>query len=84
MADPKVAGLEPKHIELEQKTYFWCSCGHSENQPFCDGSHNKVEGGFTPVEFKMEEKKEVWLCMCKHTGNPPFCDGMHCNMKENR
>jgi len=76
MAEPKAADNKPKVMELEPKTYYWCACGESKNQPFCDGSHAKA-GEFTPVEFKMEEKKTVALCMCKRTGNPPFCDGSH-------
>ena len=84
MRKPKIVSLEPMQKELEPKTYYWCACGHSKAQPFCDGSHNTLGGGFTPVKFEIEEKKEVWLCMCKHTGNPPFCDGMHCKLEEYR
>lgn len=57
------------------KTYFWCACGRSKNQPFCDGSHKGT--GLTPVQFKPEESKTVWLCGCKHTGSRPMCDGTH-------
>lgn len=85
MPNPKITGLEPMQVEVEprEKGYWWCSCGHSKSQPFCDGSHKKeIECGCTPVNFNVEEKKEVWLCMCKHTGNPPYCDGMHCKLEE--
>jgi len=67
----------PYKINLEQgKTYFWCSCGLSDKQPFCDGSHKK-EGKFKSVKFTATETKEVFFCGCKKTKNPPFCDGSH-------
>lgn len=76
MSKPKIADTKPMMQELEPGDYYWCACGESKNQPFCDGSHTR-EGAFSPVAFKMEEKKTAALCMCKQTGNPPFCDGSH-------
>ena len=71
-----IAGKEPIPIELEAgKTYAWCSCGNSKNQPFCDGSHAGSE--FSPHVFKAEETKTAYMCTCKQTGNPGFCDGTH-------
>jgi CDGSH-type Zn-finger protein len=75
MAGPKIAQKEPYGQELEAGKYWWCACGHSNNQPFCDGSHKGT--GFQPVKIVIEEKKKVWFCGCKHTGNKPFCDGTH-------
>lgn len=76
MATPEIAAKEPKGIEVEAgKTYAWCACGRSSNQPFCDGSHKGSE--FTPKMFKPEESKTVYFCMCKHTDNQPLCDGTH-------
>ena len=76
MGQPTRAGDMPQMIELEEgKTYAWCACGDSKNQPFCDGSHATTE--FTPVIFKAEESGTKALCMCKQTGGQPFCDGTH-------
>jgi CDGSH-type Zn-finger protein len=57
------------------KTYAWCSCGRSENQPFCDGSHAGT--GFSPVMYVADESRRVGFCGCKHTEKPPLCDGAH-------
>ena len=75
MAEPVIAQKSPYLKNLEPGTYYWCRCGRSKNQPFCDGSHNGTE--FTPLEFKVEKKGLVALCGCKHTGSAPFCDGTH-------
>lgn len=73
---PVVADRKPRAVQLEKgKEYWWCACGRSKNQPFCDGSHKGT--GFTPHGFTAEESGEAWLCMCKRTANRPFCDGTH-------
>jgi len=59
----------------EGKSYHWCSCGRSNKQPYCDGSHKDT--GFEPVAFTAEKTETVYLCGCKKTGNAPFCDGSH-------
>jgi len=67
---------QPIEVKLEaNKTYYWCSCGKSKNQPFCDGSHKG--SGFEPKAFTVTESKSAWLCTCKKTGNAPYCDGSH-------
>ncbi|MCB0430130.1 MAG: CDGSH iron-sulfur domain-containing protein [Flavobacteriales bacterium] len=75
MSTPKVAQKSPYVIEVEPGTYAWCACGHSTNQPFCDGSHKTTE--FKPIVEKISEKKTVAWCGCKHSGKAPFCDGTH-------
>ena len=60
---------------VEGKSYYWCSCGKSSKQPFCDGSHKESE--FNPVTYKAEATKKMFFCACKQTNNPPFCDGSH-------
>jgi CDGSH iron-sulfur domain-containing protein 3 len=78
MDDPVIAQNAPYDVELEPGTYWWCACGRSMNQPFCDGSHAGTE--FQPVEFSVEEKKAVSLCGCKWSADAPFCDGAHENL----
>jgi CDGSH-type Zn-finger protein len=71
-----IAAPEPIAVELEVgKKYFWCACGRSKNQPFCDGSHKGT--GCEPVAFTAEKSGEAWLCRCKQTDNAPYCDGTH-------
>jgi CDGSH-type Zn-finger protein len=70
------AGSNPIGIEVEEgKSYFWCTCGKSSKQPFCDGSHMGTE--FTPLGYKAEESKKVFFCTCKQTDDQPLCDGSH-------
>jgi len=63
-------------VDVEQgKSYYWCSCGMSSRQPFCDGSHKGTE--FNPLIHKAELTKKMFFCACKQTSNQPFCDGSH-------
>jgi len=61
---------------LADRNYAWCTCGHSTDQPFCNGTHKKVKGS-PPTIFSVSEDKEAYLCTCKQTKNPPYCDGSH-------
>ncbi|MFT7008007.1 MAG: CDGSH-type Zn-finger protein [Colwellia sp.] len=76
MAKPERASDTPYAVEVEiGKNYFWCACGKSDKQPFCDGSHKGSE--FTPVKYTAEDTKKVFFCGCKLTQNQPLCDGSH-------
>lgn len=75
MSEPVIFDKKPTVMKLEPGTYHWCSCGLSQNQPFCNGAHKGTE--FKPLTFEITESKQVALCLCKHTANPPFCDGTH-------
>ena len=76
---PIIAGKKPIIKSLEpNQDYYWCSCGRSQNQPYCDGSHKGTE--FNPIRFQIKKHEEVALCQCKGTSNPPYCDGSHNNI----
>lgn len=76
MSKPTRAANAPFKVAVEQgKKYFWCSCGNSTNQPYCDGSHKG--SSFAPVKYEADESKDVFLCGCKQTNNQPMCDGSH-------
>ncbi len=76
MSEPIPAQKAPYGVKVEEgKDYYWCACGRSAKQPFCDGSHKAV--GLRPMAFKAAKTEEAWLCGCKASNNKPFCDGSH-------
>jgi CDGSH-type Zn-finger protein len=76
MSEPHIAQKAPFATPVEAgKTYYWCSCGKSSKQPFCDGSHQG--SAFAPKAFTAEKDGPAYLCGCKMTQNTPFCDGAH-------
>ncbi len=76
MAEPVVAQKSPYAVDVEAgKKYWWCSCGRSQKQPYCDGSHKDT--GLTPLLYTAEKTGKVYLCGCKSTAKKPFCDGTH-------
>lgn len=73
---PIIAQKAPYPVAVEAgKSYFWCACGQSKNQPFCDGSHKGTS--FTPLKWTATESKTAWFCGCKQTSGTPLCDGTH-------
>jgi CDGSH-type Zn-finger protein len=76
MNDPVIAQKSPCPVTVEAgKTYAWCSCGLSKNQPFCDGSHKGT--GFAPTMYTAEKTGTVYFCGCKHSKTGATCDGSH-------
>ena len=76
MSEPEIAGTAPIPVEVENgKNYFWCSCGKSASQPFCDGSHKGTD--FAPVKYTAEKDGKVFFCSCKRSAKSPLCDGSH-------
>ena len=79
MADPVAAQKAPYMVTVEAgRKYFWCACGLSKKQPFCDGSHSGTE--FTPVMYEADASKPLWFWGCKQTDTQPFCDGTHATL----
>jgi CDGSH-type Zn-finger protein len=76
---PEIGGRQPIVLDAKAgETYWWCACGRSKNQPFCDGSHEVTS--FTPIEWTSDRDRRVLLCACKRTGKAPLCDGSHAKL----
>lgn len=81
MKKPKIVDINPAVNNVKKgEEYYWCACGESKKQPFCDGSHRTTS--FKPLPFKADEDGDAYLCMCKQTKNPPYCDGSHKSLDE--
>ncbi|HEC91126.1 MAG TPA: CDGSH iron-sulfur domain-containing protein [Alphaproteobacteria bacterium] len=79
MDKPVATQNEPYGVEVEKgETYYWCACGLSKKQPFCDGSHSETD--FKPIVFEAKESETVYLCGCRTTRDAPFCDGSHLSL----
>lgn len=79
MTDPVPAQKAPYEVTVEAgRSYFWCACGRSKKQPFCDGSHSGTD--IAPVMYKATEADTLYFCGCKATKGQPFCDGSHNNL----
>lgn len=80
----KEAGIpqkKPIALEMAAGEYWWCSCGYSKTQPFCDGSHSTSDTGLQPMKVVLDKPTKVWWCACKRSGTKPHCDGTHKNIK---
>lgn len=76
MADPILAQKSPFAVEVQEgRSYWWCACGRSSRQPFCDGSHKDT--GLAPMEYKATGSRTIYFCGCKRTTKSPLCDGTH-------
>ena len=76
MATPEIPQKVPMPVDVEEgRKYFWCSCGKSNRQPFCDGSHEGTD--FLPMSYTAEKTRTLYFCACKHTKGAPLCDGSH-------
>ena len=76
MPEPNIAQKAPFRVEVQAgRKYWWCACGRSAKQPFCDGSHKG--SAFSPIEYKAEKSGPVFFCGCKHSASRPICDGTH-------
>ena len=76
MEEPAIAQKEPIGVDvIPGRKYWWCACGRSQKQPFCDSSHKGT--GFSPVMFETDTPRTVYFCCCKRSGNKPECDGTH-------
>ncbi|CAH8437022.1 unnamed protein product [Dicrocoelium dendriticum] len=84
----RIADKHPlQMVCVPNRVYWWCTCGYSNTQPFCDGQHLRIIGQtphfhidkvqFKPIRMTFDKKTEVWWCTCKQTNEPPFCDGSH-------
>lgn len=77
MSEPKIAQRAPYYVDEQPGRKAWCACGRSEKQPYCDGSHARLNTGMAPLIVELAEAKRVAWCGCKHSKNKPYCDGSH-------
>jgi CDGSH iron-sulfur domain-containing protein 3 len=79
MSEPIITQKAPYEVDVKEgESYWWCACGRSKNQPFCDGSHKGT--GMSPVEYKAKRAKPTYFCGCRRSANQPLCDGAHNNL----
>jgi CDGSH-type Zn-finger protein len=77
MTEPKMTQKFPYVKDEKPGKYSWCACGHSKNQPYCDGSHAKLNTGISPIVVELTEAKKVAWCGCRQSKTKPYCDGTH-------
>ncbi|MBI5629988.1 MAG: CDGSH iron-sulfur domain-containing protein [Elusimicrobia bacterium] len=77
MSEPKATQKFPYVIEEPAGKKAWCACGESQKQPYCDGSHARLNTGISPIRVELSEGKKVAWCGCRRSKNKPYCDGSH-------
>ena len=77
MMEPKIVQCKPYVVQEQPGKKEWCACGYSATQPYCDGSHTRMNTGISPIVVELKEAKTVSWCGCKHSANKPYCDGSH-------
>jgi len=78
--EPVIAQKAPFALDVtEGRTYYWCACGRTKNEPLCDGSHKGTS--FSPIPHTAKKDGTLYLCGCKHSKAPPLCDGAHMDLK---
>ena len=82
MAEPKIAQRKPFVVDEQAGEKWWCACGESQKQPYCDGSHKKLNTGIEPIRVEIKEAKKIAWCGCKHSGNKSYCDGSHSRLPQ--
>jgi len=75
----KIASRHPVMFKVEKdKEYYFCTCGHSNKQPLCDGRHKGTS--FSPMLFTSNITNNEALCLCKQSRLMPYCDGAHAKL----
>ena len=79
MEKPRIAGYRSKKMDMKPGIYFYCTCGMSKNQPFCNGAHKNTR--FKPTKVTIEKNEMIPWCLCKYSDKGHICDGKHRELK---
>lgn len=81
MTEPAIPQKSPYVMDMKPGEYWWCACGFSKKQPFCDGSHQASGTGKQPLKVVVDQPKKIAWCGCKRSGTPPQCNGAHTQLR---